>query len=218
MAFIITDDIRSDSLMPRLKTPDWEVQANALVIQGWKAIREQGGPGRSGMKCVYQNLATGSKCVVGHLLRQEEYSLRLEGENVENLSMKRLLPARLEPFVPVLYEMQKAHDNSPADATFLHHFAFKLLQICSSFGLKVAYRTIEADFAKLGARPYDHTERATYSSPPMAWESPWPASEWTAKMAISRPLPVKQSVVHEWESDLGLRPFKKAVRKIIDFV
>jgi len=61
--------------------------------------------------CVYKS-ANGSKCAVGCLFTDEEYSPKMEGHGVGGLYEASLLPSRLIPHLSLLIQLQVIHDRS----------------------------------------------------------------------------------------------------------
>jgi len=64
--------------------------------------------------CSYRAL-DGTKCAVGCLISDEEYSPKMEGGTVTILIAQNLLPERLLPYAVLLMELQSIHDNYPVD-------------------------------------------------------------------------------------------------------
>lgn len=67
------------------------------------------GPSMSGKYCVYRG-HNGSMCLVGACISDEEYSPRIEGRDVWDLSRSGLLPSGLENYKNLLSVCQKSHD------------------------------------------------------------------------------------------------------------
>jgi hypothetical protein len=92
-----------------------------LFDQGLQAIRKQGYPGLSkdGV-CRYRG-SRGAKCVVGHLITDEEYLPEMEGKGADTIRL--FLPDRLAEAARsgLLFQMQLAHDHS-VGVNFLARF------------------------------------------------------------------------------------------------
>jgi len=79
---------------------------------------KQGGPSRSESNVCKYLSKNGTKCAVGILLKEDEYSPKMEFISVQGLVANRLLPKRLIPYKELLLELQNVHDRinwSPSD-------------------------------------------------------------------------------------------------------
>lgn len=75
-----------------------------MKAQNSKSLNEIGG-------CAYRG-ANGSKCAVGILIQDDEYSAEMEViGDVGAVADKGLLPDRLVPHIDLLVELQCAHDE-----------------------------------------------------------------------------------------------------------
>jgi hypothetical protein len=78
--------------------------ARHLARQGRKARDEHG-------KCAYRGKGD-LKCAVGCLIRDSEYDPRMEGDSVDGLKKRDLLPNRLRRAERLLMSLQSAHDDT----------------------------------------------------------------------------------------------------------
>ena len=60
--------------------------------------------------CAYRGLK-GQKCAVGCLITDDEYSVGMEGSDVERLFDRGDLPSRLKPHAELLVRLQIIHDG-----------------------------------------------------------------------------------------------------------
>lgn len=100
---------------------DTEVTAQSLFDEIWDWFVVQGKPrsvAYGGGSCAYRG-ANGSKCAVGVLIRDDEYSDRMDdgAPTVGTLADYRLLPSRLVPHLAMLRELQGVHDGAYREAS-----------------------------------------------------------------------------------------------------
>jgi hypothetical protein len=75
----------------------------------------QGGPSRKDGKCLYRG-PNGRKCIVGYLIKDEDYTTEMDniidrnGSGVSNLNALKMLPKYLKGHVVFLVELQGLHD------------------------------------------------------------------------------------------------------------
>lgn len=81
----------------------FDIVIDHLFTQGQQALDDYG-------SCVYRG-PCGTKCAVGALISDDEYSGDMEAKKVSDLVVQRLLPTRLIPHETLLISLQLAHDN-----------------------------------------------------------------------------------------------------------
>lgn len=89
-----------------------------LKRQGFKKSLNENETG-----CMYRSY-DGKRCAVGHLIKDGEYSTKMEGRSVGGLDANWLLPKRLKPFLVFLSELQRVHDESEKQNMRLRLVAF----------------------------------------------------------------------------------------------
>lgn len=77
-----------------------------------KHLAEQGGPSKDTQGRCYYRWFGGHRCAAGVNIRDDEYRSEMEMISVYELDEKGLLPARLEPHIELLSQLQGAHDNA----------------------------------------------------------------------------------------------------------
>lgn len=77
--------------------------AEALLKQGCASVGEDS-------TCLYRG-PNGTRCAIGHLMPDESYDLEFEGTIAAGLPMTKLIPGIKKKNLPLLYELQSAHDN-----------------------------------------------------------------------------------------------------------
>jgi hypothetical protein len=85
----------------------FDTVAAHLAKQGRPAVSDAAGG------CAYRG-DDGAKCAVGCLILDEEYSSKMEG-----LLISQVAPERLRSFLPLLENLQEAHDESMTGAEVL---------------------------------------------------------------------------------------------------
>lgn len=85
----------------------FETVARHLVTQGGRSVAPD--PKNGGDMCQYHG-ADGSKCAVGVLIADDEYTPDMEERDVQELGKRGLLPEHLVEYIELLDTLQHVHD------------------------------------------------------------------------------------------------------------
>ena len=88
----------------------------AIFDQSVAGLSRQGRPSQAMIEgrvaCAYRGTG-GRRCAVGLVITDAEYHPRMEGLKIIQVSLDGLLPRRLTRFLPLLEDLQAAHDGWP---------------------------------------------------------------------------------------------------------
>lgn len=113
----------------------FDAVARHLFAQGKQSVAADAA--RGGTICMYRT-PDGCRCAVGALLTDDEYDLAMEGQSVAELAKAGLLPGRLAGDVPMLEELQRAHDRADRPERFKRDVARALRDVASEYDVSIA--------------------------------------------------------------------------------
>lgn len=102
----------------------------AIVRQGKPAYDRHHG-------CVYYT-REGNRCAIGWLLSEEE-ARNFPAGTVNGLFTQDALPPSLVPHLPLLIEIQRAHDGNSGSRTFIPDFLNDMQVVANEFRLQGIY-------------------------------------------------------------------------------
>jgi hypothetical protein len=101
----------------------------------------QGRPALKQGLCAYRG-SDGTKCAVGHLITDEEYTSDMEGNDAVMLHSAEMLPDRLVRHLDLLGYLQDAHDETSTQwrrkRAFRSRFAASAAAVARRFNLSTA--------------------------------------------------------------------------------
>jgi hypothetical protein len=119
-----------------------------VVLYG---IRAQGGPSSNGIGGCYYRTESGRRCAVGMWISDADYHPVMEGKTVDTLieaseckseDFAVKVPGWFREHLPLLRDLQKAHDLSTGDSRlqsdelFLREFESKMCSLASKYNLR----------------------------------------------------------------------------------
>jgi hypothetical protein len=105
-----------------------------VITQGKPSVTK----GFTGTSCMYRG-AAGTKCAVGHLIDDANYTLELEGEGSDSYLVRQALEQSLgelpENSTGLLVRLQFAHDSASEFSDFISRFVARARQIATNYNL-----------------------------------------------------------------------------------